>query len=92
MKKMTYRFDYFENKPAMLKIKDVAQILFGDSKPSNCQRIRLLVKDGLFPKPTVPAKNGRGCVLWTTPVVEKWYKEQIYENDTSVTGSNLNTD
>ena len=89
---MTFHFDYFDNKPAMLKIKDVAEILFGDARPSNCQRIRNLVKKGQFPEPTIPASNGRGCVLWTTPVVQKWYMEQAYEKNNSVDGSSLNTD
>ena len=89
---MTFHFDYFDNKPAMLTIKDIAKILFGDDSASFCQKIRRLVVEEKFPPPTIPAKNGSGCAYWTTPVVHKWYMEQAYEKNNSVDGSSLNTD
>ena len=88
---MTYPFNYFNNVPALLTTKEIAKILFGDDSRSYCAKLRRLVDEGKFPPPTIPSKNGRGCIYWTTPVVQKWYMEQAYENDTSVTGSNLST-
>ena len=89
---MTYRFDYFDDAPALQTTKEIAKILFGDDTQAYTKKIRKLVDEGNFPPPTIPSTNGRGCLYWTTPVVQKWYMEQSYENDTLVTGSNLNTD
>ena len=92
---MTYpsSFNYFDDLPALIDTKTIAQILFGKNDSQYCQKVRVLVKDGLFPEPTIPSKNQRGNLYWKTPVVLKWYMEKDYEQDNSVTGfSNLNTD
>ena len=89
---MTYHSEYFKDLPGMIPAKTIAKILFGDEKESYCQRIRRLSEKGNFPKPTIPTNNGAGRAMWLTPLVEKWYMEQIYEQDNSVTGSNLHTD
>ena len=72
--------------------KNINYNIFGDEKESYCQRIRRLSEKGNFPKPTIPSNNGAGRAMWLTPLVEKWYMEQIYEQDNSVKGLDLNTD
>ena len=75
---MVTNLNYFKNLPALIDTKTIAKILFGKSETQYCQKLRVLVKDGHFPKPTIPSKNNRGKLYWSTAVVERWYRK-IYK-------------
>jgi len=84
---MTSHFNYFDDLPALIDTKTIAKILFGKSETQYCQKVRVLIERGQFPQPTIKSKNKRGQLLWKTPIVARWYMEQDYETNNSVTGS-----
>ncbi len=72
---MVTNLNYFKNLPALIDTKTIAKILFGKSNTQYCHKVRVLVKDGVFPEPTIKSKNKRGNLYWSTAVVERWLED-----------------